>query len=99
MNKLVAPIWFEISQMDPMLTIQIGTQINWCFCPRDLGLCDALQSDSCRWWITDPQESGLIKVSFAPTEDNLSDIGTKNVTGDVFDRVRPESMIERPKDV
>ena len=48
---------------------------------------------------TDPQESGLIKVSFAPTKDNLSDIGTKNVTGDVFDQIRPKSMSERPEDV
>ena len=47
----------------------------------------------------DPQESGLTKVSFAPTKDNLSDIGTKNVTGDVFDHIRPKLMSERPKDV
>ena len=54
--------------------------------------------DTRHWWITDPQESGLAKVSFVPTKDNSSDIGTKNVTGEAFDRVRPESMIERPKD-
>ena len=48
---------------------------------------------------TDLQESGLFEVSFAPTEDNSSDIGTKNVTGDVFDRIRPKSMSERPEDV
>ena len=30
---------------------------------------------------------------------NPSDIGTQNVAGDVFDRVRPELMIERPKNV
>ena len=55
--------------------------------------------DARHWWIADLQESGLTKVSFVPTKDNLSDIGTKNVTGEVFDRVRPESMIERPKEV
>ena len=49
------------------------------------------------WWIADPQDSGLIKVSFVPTKDDSSDIGTKNVAGDVFDRVRPKLMIERPK--
>ena len=49
------------------------------------------------WWITDLQESGLMKVSFTPTKDNLSDIGTKNVTGEVFDRIRPELMKERPE--
>ena len=53
--------------------------------------------DARYWWITDLQESGLIKVSFVPTKDNLSDIGTKNVTGDVFDRIRPELMVERPQ--
>ena len=51
------------------------------------------------WWITDPQESGLMKVSFVPTKDDLSDVGTKNVTGEAFDHIRPESMIERPKEV
>ena len=50
------------------------------------------------WWITDLQESGLVKVSFVPTKDNSSDIGTKNVTGEVLDRIRPELMIERHKD-
>ena len=53
--------------------------------------------DARYWWITDLQESGLIKVSFAPTKDNLSDIGTKNITGDVFDRIHPELMVERPQ--
>ena len=53
--------------------------------------------DARYWWITDLQESGLIKVSFVPTKENLSDIGTKNVTGEVFDRIRPELMKERPE--
>ena len=38
--------------------------------------------DARYWWITDLQESGLIQASFVPTKDNLSDIGTKKVTGD-----------------
>ena len=53
--------------------------------------------DARYWWITDLQESGIIKVSFVPTKDNLSDIGTKNVTGDVFDRICPELMVEKPE--
>ena len=32
-----------------------------------------------------------------PTKDNLSDVGAKNVTGEVFDRIRPELMKERPE--
>ena len=55
--------------------------------------------DARYWWITDLQESGLIKVSFAPTKDDSSDVGTKNVTGEVFDRIRPKLVIERPKEV
>ena len=53
--------------------------------------------DARHWWIAEPQESGLIKVSFVPTKDNIADIGTKNVNGDVFDRIRPELMSEKPK--
>ena len=53
--------------------------------------------DARHWWITELQESGLIKVTFVPTKDNIADIGTKNVNGDVFDRIRPELMSEKPK--
>ena len=45
----------------------------------------------------DSQESGLTKASFAPTKDNPSDVGTENVTGDVFCRIHPELMKERPE--
>ena len=42
-------------------------------------------------------ENGLTKVSFVPTKDDLSDVGTKNVTGDVFDWICPKLMAEKPE--
>ena len=51
-----------------------------------------------RWWfVNDLQEQGLIKVEFVSTHDNIVDIGTKNVQGDVLDAHTPWLMIERPK--
>ena len=51
-----------------------------------------------RWWfVNDLQEQGLIKVEFVSTHDNIVDIGTKNVQGDVLDTHTPRLMIERPK--
>ena len=41
------------------------------------------------WWITDLQDDGLIKVEFVSTKDNTSDIGAKNVSGDVLDKHLP----------
>ena len=43
-----------------------------------------------RWWfVNDLQEQGLIKVEFVSTHDNIVDIGTKNVQGDVLDAHTP----------
>ena len=52
--------------------------------------------DSRLWWLTDLQETGLADVSFAPTKDNVADVGTKNVTGDVMDQLRPMLMTNKP---
>ena len=51
----------------------------------------------CLWWLTDPQETGLVKASFVPTKDNVADIGTKNVTGEVMDRLRPMLVTNEPE--
>ena len=53
--------------------------------------------DARLWWLTDPWETGLEKVSFAPMKDNMADIGTKNVTGEVMDRLRPMLMTSKPE--
>ena len=53
--------------------------------------------DARLWWLTDAQESGLVKVSFVPTKDNIADIGTKNVSGDVLDCLRPMLMANEPE--
>jgi hypothetical protein len=38
-----------------------------------------------RWWyVNDLQSQGLIKINFVPTKENVSDIGTKNVTKEVY---------------
>ena len=40
----------------------------------------------CRWWfVSGLQEQGLIKIDFVRTKDNISNIGTKNVSRDVYD--------------
>ena len=44
---------------------------------------------------TDLQEQGLVKVSFAPTKDNIADIGTKNLSGDVLEKLRPTAMTNK----
>ena len=51
--------------------------------------------DARHWWLTDLQEQGLVKVSFVPTKDNLADIGTKNVSGDVLEKLRPILMMDK----
>ena len=51
-----------------------------------------------RWWfVNDLQDQGLIKVEFVSTHDNIADIGTKNVQGDVLDTHSSRLMIERPR--
>ena len=45
--------------------------------------------DARHWWITDLQDDGLIKVEFVSTKDNISDIGAKNVSGDVLGKHLP----------
>ena len=48
-----------------------------------------------RWWfVNDLQDQGLIKVEFVSTHDNIADIGTKNVQGDVLDTHTSRLMIE-----
>ena len=51
--------------------------------------------DARHWWLTDPQEQGLVKVSFVPTKDNLADVGTKNVSGDILEKLRPVLMMNK----
>ena len=53
--------------------------------------------DACLWWLTDLQETGLVKASFAPTKDNVADFGTKNVTGDMMGQLRPMLMTNKPE--
>ena len=53
--------------------------------------------DARHWWITDWQEERLIKVEFVSTVDNIADIGTKNVSGDVLERHLPKLQSDRPK--
>ena len=39
-----------------------------------------------RWWyVSDLQKQGLIKIDFVRTKENISDLGTKNVTKDVYE--------------
>ena len=41
----------------------------------------------CRWWfVSGLQEQGLIKIDFVKTEENISDLGTKNVNKETYDR-------------
>ena len=37
----------------------------------------------------------MVKVSFAPTKDNIADIGTKNLSGDVLEKLRPTAMTNK----
>ena len=38
-----------------------------------------------RWWyVADLQTQGLVKISFVKTKDNISDLGTKNVTKETY---------------
>ena len=42
--------------------------------------------------------NGLVKVSFAPAKDTMADVGTKNVTGDIMDCLRPKLMVSMPQE-
>ena len=50
----------------------------------------------CRWWfVSDLREQGLIKIQFVRTEDNVSDIGTKNVNKETYDRLVHPLLMQR----
>ena len=51
--------------------------------------------DARYWWITDMQDEGMIKVDFVSTKENISDIGTKNVTGEVLEKHLPKLLMYR----
>jgi hypothetical protein len=40
---------------------------------------------SSRNFVKDMQNDGMIKIDFVRSEDNVSDVATKNVTGEVHD--------------
>jgi hypothetical protein len=41
------------------------------------------QIDTRWWYVNDLQSQGLIKINFIPMKENVSDLGTKNVTKEV----------------
>ena len=51
-----------------------------------------------RWWYVHQlqEEEGLIKVRFVRTAENVSDVGTKNVTVDVYNAHKKRLIKERP---
>ena len=50
-----------------------------------------------RWWfVTNWQEEGLVKVQFVRTANNISDIGTKNVNVDTFERHQVKLLKDKP---
>ena len=55
--------------------------------------------DARYWWITDMQDEGMIKVDFVSTKENISDIGTKNVTGEVLEKHLPKLLMYRQQEV
>ena len=51
-----------------------------------------------RWhFVNQMQEDGLVKIIFVKSEENISDIGTKNVTGEVLERHEGKLIVERDK--
>ena len=44
------------------------------------------------------QEQGLIKIDFVKTKDNISDIGTKNVTKEVYQNFEPRLLSTHVKE-
>ena len=53
-----------------------------------------------RWWYVNQlqEEDKLIKVQFVPTAKNVSDIGTKNVSVDIYKAHKEHMIKERPTD-
>ena len=48
-----------------------------------------------RWhYVNQMQDDGLVKIDFVKSEDNVSDIGTKNVTTETMDRHTPKLITE-----
>ena len=51
-----------------------------------------------RWhFVNQMQEDGLVKIIFVKSEENISDIGTKNVTGEVLEKHEGKLIVERDK--
>ena len=48
--------------------------------------------DTRHHYVNDLQDDGIIKVKFVRSEDNVSDIATKNVTGEIF-RKHEDSVV------
>jgi hypothetical protein len=52
-----------------------------------------------RWWyVNDLQSQGLIKINFVPTKENVSDLGTKNVTKEVYQEHQGKFLQDRTPD-
>ena len=50
-----------------------------------------------RWWfVTNWQEEGLVKVQFVRTANNISDVGTKNVNVETFERHQVKLLKDKP---
>ena len=45
--------------------------------------------------VNDLQDDGVIKVKFVRSEDNVSDVATKNVTGEIFKKHEDEVVADR----
>ena len=45
--------------------------------------------------VNDFQEDGFIRVQFVRSEDNPSDLETKNVTGEIFETHLPRISLEK----
>ena len=41
------------------------------------------------------QKDGLIKLEFVPTKENVSDVATKNVTGEIMERHNKTYLCEK----
>ena len=49
-----------------------------------------------RWWyVNNLQTDGLIKVSFVKSADNVSNLGTKNVTTEVYENLEGRFLADR----
>ena len=47
------------------------------------------------WFVNQLQEEGLIKIQFVRSEANVSDIGTKNVTGECLENHLPSFALNK----